>query len=122
MNILANISISKKISLIIAIMAAVSIAIGLIGYAGLANMGSMLDQVALYGTLAKTGARMNQNLIIMNRAEYRMGMDPSEMGEASQVLLGSSKQFEERLAIVEKTFRQSNELPSQIFGMPTKPT
>lgn len=117
MKTLGNISIAKKIGIIITTMATMSIVISVIGYNGLTNMGAMLDRVALYGTLAKTGARMNQNLVIMNRAEYRMGMDPSEMGEASQVLLGSSKQFEERLAIVEKARDLRTEVETFLSGV-----
>ncbi|HLO77761.1 MAG TPA: methyl-accepting chemotaxis protein [Magnetospirillum sp.] len=66
------------------------------------------DQISEAGELVKTGARMNQNVLVMNRAEYRMGMDPSEVGEASKVLADASRQFEERLATIRKQLPAEN--------------
>jgi len=99
---LADIRIAWKIILVIAVMGIVAIAIGFTGITGMRLIGNAAERIAVSGDLIKTGARMNQNMIAMNRAEYRMGMDPSETGEATKVLKDNAKQFEERASLIEK--------------------
>ena len=104
---LENLKISAKIGIIITAMAIIAAVIGIVGYTGMSRLSADAEHIAKSGSSAKTGARMNQNLVAMNRAEYRMGMAPSEMAEASQVLLDNAKQFDDRIGRLEKDLPQS---------------
>ena len=104
---LENLRISTKIGVIVAALSVIAAIIGIVGSVGLSKLSDDAGRIAATGTLVKTGARMNQNLLAMNRAEYRMGMAPGEMAEASKVLLDNAKQFEERSALLERSLPQS---------------
>ncbi|MGE5476583.1 MAG: methyl-accepting chemotaxis protein [Bacteroidales bacterium] len=103
---LANLRIVWKVGLIIAVMALGAVLISAVAFHALNEVGSASDEITKAGKLIKTGARMNQNILVMNRAEYRMGVDPREVGEASRVLEDARHQFEERAA------QMRNELPA----------
>jgi len=108
---LENFSIAKKVGIIVAIMGIVAGIVGAIGYIGMARLSEDATRITTAGTLIKTGARMNQNLIAMNRAEYRMGMAPQEVDEASKVLLDNAKLFEDRTQFLEKNLPQAYAAP-----------
>jgi methyl-accepting chemotaxis protein len=94
---LANVKISGKISVIVAVMAVATAAIAWMGYSGLRQMAVSADRIQHVDGLALLGARMNQNLLIMNRAEYRMAAAPGEMEEAEKFLTDSAATFDKRI-------------------------
>jgi len=83
---LANVRISRKIGLVIAILSCVMITISTLGYYSLREMSAAARRIDAYGDLVKLGGRLNQNLLVMNRAEYRMAANPGEVEDASRFL------------------------------------
>jgi len=98
---LADIRISGKIGLIVAAMAVATLIVAAVGYVGLREVAEDASRIGKAGTSGVLGARMNQNLIAMNRAEYRMAAAQGETEEAAAVLATNAKQFEDRIAALE---------------------
>jgi len=94
---LADIRISGKIGLIVAVMASATLAVAVVGYAGLHEISGDAARIGRAGTSGVLGAQMNQNLTAMNRAEYRMAAAQEETEEAASVLANNAKQFDERI-------------------------
>jgi len=104
---LADIRISGKIGLIVAVMASTTLAVASVGYIGLHEVSGDAVRIGKAGTSGVLGARMNQNLIAMNRAEYRMAAAQGETEEAATVLTTNAKQFDERIAALEANLNGS---------------
>jgi len=83
---LANVRISRKIGIVIALLSCVMVTISALGYYTLQEMSAAARQIDAYGDLVKLGARLNQNLLVMNRAEYRMAANPAEVEDASKFM------------------------------------
>jgi len=98
---LADISIRRKIALIITTITIATLAIAVVGSVGLREISADSSRIKNVGTSGILGARMNQNLIAMNRAEYRMAASQQETEEAAKVLADNAKQFDERIAALE---------------------
>ncbi|ABC23284.1 methyl-accepting chemotaxis protein [Rhodospirillum rubrum] len=98
---LANIRIAGKIGIVIAIMAVAAIIISTVGFMGMRTLGEAARQIDGYGDMIKTGARMNQNLLTMSRAEYRMAANPAEFEDAYGFFSKNKAQFEERITTLE---------------------
>jgi methyl-accepting chemotaxis protein len=99
---LDNMRIAKKIMLIIVAMAAVSIIIGSIGYYGTTTLAALGERVNSLGTQAMTAARMNRDLVVINRGEYRMALSPDEVNEALPAVEAAIKNFQDRAAVMDK--------------------
>jgi len=95
---LSDFSIGVKIGLIVALMGGVSACVAVVGTTGLRQLAGDSARIAKVGASGVLGARINQNLIAMNRAEYRMAADPHETDEAAKVLSENARQFAERSA------------------------
>ena len=91
-----------KLFLLIGLLASVAIAVASVGIFRLVGANAALHEVDRIGDVQLLGARMNQNLIIMNRAEYRVAAEPSvDTVRAAQAVMDSNKKtFEERFASV----------------------
>ncbi len=98
---LADIGISGKIGIIVAVMATATLIVAAVGYMGLHEVTEDAALIGRAGTAGVLGARMNQNLITMNRAEYRMAAAQGETEEAAVVLTTNAKQFDDRIATLE---------------------
>jgi len=98
---LANVRISYKIGIVIAILSLVMVGISALGYYSLREMTAAAHQIDSYGDLVKLGGRLNQNLLIMNRAEYRMAANPTEVEDASRFLRDADRAITEGLATIE---------------------
>ncbi|EPY03476.1 chemotaxis sensory transducer protein [Magnetospirillum fulvum MGU-K5] len=94
---LANVQISHKIGIVIAILSCVMVAISALGYYSLQEMSAAARRIDAYGDLVKLGGRLNQNLLIMNRAEYRMAANPAEVDDASKFLRESAESVQTSL-------------------------
>jgi methyl-accepting chemotaxis protein len=96
---LQNFRIKTKLLLLIAFMITVTVIVSTVGVTRLQSIGGALSDLDEFGDVTVLGARMNQNLIIINRSEYRMAADPSAdtIKAAAEVAAANVKQFEERL-------------------------
>eukprot|EP01037_Dinobryon_pediforme_P023953 gene23953-25567_t len=87
-----------KLMLLIGLMSTITIIVAALGITRLTAMNTSLAQVDDVGNWQLLGARMNQNLIIINRSEYRIAADPSAetVAAATEVNLANRKTFEDR--------------------------
>ena len=92
-----NVRISGKIGLVIAVLAIAAIAISAVGYYGLSALTVAADRINDYGNMTRIGARMNTNLTVMNRSEYRFAANPTEADEITTPMREAERQFIERL-------------------------
>jgi methyl-accepting chemotaxis protein len=97
---LANLRMRGKVIIIVASMALLCGAVGGIGVVGMTEIGAAAERIVLSGDVIKTGARLSTNLVAMNRAEHRMGMNPADAAEAAQALQDASRQFAQRVALL----------------------
>ncbi len=120
-----NLKIIYKILAVVAVMAA---ATGIVGYTGLINIealglsGKAIDTADGYSLAA---ARMNQAVLALNRVEYRVGLDPSPAvtAETLKVVTAKKAEFESALANLksaaeteaEKQLLQDNEAAYQAY-------
>ena len=97
---LANLRIRTKLLVLIGLLSVVTGIVATVGITRLLAANASLRQVDSISDVQVLGARMNQNLIIMNRSEYRVAADPSTatLQAASAILSENRKLFEERVA------------------------
>jgi len=100
---LANVRIARKIGLVIALLSCVMVGISVLGYYSLREMIAAARQIDAYGDLVKLGGRLNQHLLIMNRAEYRMAANPAEVEEAGKFLRDSAATVQTNLDQIKVT-------------------
>ena len=74
---LQDFSIGTKIVSLVVFVSLSAALVGVTGYLGLDEILGSVMKVADNGDQAVLGARMNQNLLILNRSEYRIAADPS---------------------------------------------
>ncbi len=72
-----NLSILKKLIILVVFMAAVTGLVGWVGYTNLGLLGQAGKDIDDADSLALKAARMSQIAIVLNRGEYRAGLDPS---------------------------------------------
>ncbi len=96
----ANLRIKAKLLLLVAFMSVVTIVVASVGVNRLQMLAENLLVIDHVGDVTVLGARMNQNLIVINRAEYRVASDPSPetIKAAEAVVAENGKMLEERLA------------------------
>ncbi len=96
----ADWKIQTKLTLLVGAMVAVIAAVAAKGYISIDNLADEQIEIAATGHDALFGARMNQNVAALSRAEYEIAAEPSAE-HLQQVIAAVSeqrKQFEERLA------------------------
>jgi len=98
-----NLSIGLKVLICLGVMVAAMAGIAGMGVQALATLYQATEEMELAGTEAVLGARLNQNVIALNRAEFRLAADPAEMTDVRKVIAEQRAQLEERLTAVEKT-------------------
>lgn len=96
---LQDLKIKTKLLLLIGLMSAVT---GIVSFVGVTRLNTANQNVARIDDadgLALLGARMNQNVIMMTRSEYRVASDPSPetLASAKDVADTNGKQFDERI-------------------------
>ncbi|HEY0834972.1 MAG TPA: methyl-accepting chemotaxis protein [Azospirillum sp.] len=89
-----------KVLTVVGLMAAIMVVISVISVNGVHDLTANTREVELAGGEALTGARVNQSVIALNRAEFRVAADPSpaQIGEAETVVREQRQQMEERLS------------------------
>jgi methyl-accepting chemotaxis protein len=95
---LENISISAKVLLIVGLMGFTSVVIAVAGSWGLSRMAQNTQEVNLGGDKMRMGAHMGRNLVELNRAEYSIAADPSEISEYVRLIESARESFDTRLA------------------------
>jgi methyl-accepting chemotaxis protein len=99
MSFLARFKVLTKILAIVAFMAAIAICLGWLGISSLAKLDDGSGEIGRASKRALTGARANQNVLALNRAEFRIALDPrpEKVVEGKQAIEEQLKTFEERL-------------------------
>ena len=97
---IGSIPIGIKITALVLFLSIGTIVIGAIGYTGMDRAVGSIGVVADRGLQASLGGRMNQNLLLMNRGEYRIAADPEAdtIAQEEMLLKANRAQFEDRLA------------------------
>ena len=100
MSFLARFRVLSKILAIIIFMAAIASTIAWLGTSALKSMNGNADNMAAAARRSLEAARANQNVLMINRAEFRSALDPrpENRDAARKVIEESLKQFEERIA------------------------
>jgi len=95
-----DLRIKTKLVLIIVALSCVTLVVAGLGVLRLQALTQDLTKMDEVGDIALLGARMNQNLIILNRSEYRVAADPSpdNVRTARETWMANAKMFEDRLA------------------------
>jgi len=105
MSFLSRFRVLTKILAVIALMAAVACTISWIGMHALETLNKGADNMSYAAKRALEAARANQNVIAMNRAEFRVAVDPrpENRAEVHKVIDEQMKLLHERLADVSTT-------------------
>ncbi len=94
---LKNWRIASKVLLIVAIMAAATVTVSMVGSWGLSKMESNAEQVAAGGDKMRMGANLMRNLVEIGRAEYSIVADPSNAQEHIERIAEARIAFDDRL-------------------------
>jgi len=94
---LGNISVSAKVFVIVAIGVITAAAIGFTAYSGLRDVEKRTIALAEVSDEVRVVARMNQDALELNRAEYRLVANPDAAAEVSDFVAASRESFEARL-------------------------
>jgi methyl-accepting chemotaxis protein len=105
MSFLSRFRILTKILTIIVFMAAIASTIAFIGTTALKTLNENADNMGAAARRSLEAARANQNVLAMNRAEFRSALDPrsENRSAARKVIEDSVKQFEQRIEDLSKT-------------------
>jgi methyl-accepting chemotaxis protein len=105
MSFLSRFRVLTKILAVIALMVVVACTISWIGMHALETLNKGADNMSYAAKRALEAARANQNVIAMNRAEFRVAVDPrpENRAEAYKVIDEQMKLLHERLADVATT-------------------
>jgi methyl-accepting chemotaxis protein len=105
MSFLSRFRILTKILTIIIFMAAIASTIAFVGTTALKTLNENADNMGAAARRSLEAARANQNVLAMNRAEFRSALDPrpENRSAARKVIEDSVKQFEQRIEEVGKS-------------------
>ena len=116
MSVLARFKIITKIFTVILMLSAIAATMSWLGIRALASLNEGAGNMSLVAQRALEAARANQSVIALNRAEFRVALDPSPESRAAVrgVVDEQMKLFEERLNALSKTSDQqaANMLPA----------
>jgi methyl-accepting chemotaxis protein len=105
MSLLARVKIITKILAVILLLSAIAVSISWLGIHAMASLNDGADNMSAAARRALVAARANQNVIALNRAEFRVALDPSP--ENRQAVHGvideQMKLFDQRLEELGKT-------------------
>jgi methyl-accepting chemotaxis protein len=105
MSLLARFKIITKILAVIMLLSVTAIGISWLGSHAMASLNAGADNMSFAAQRALEAARANQSVIALNRAEFRVALDPSVETRAAVhgVIEEQMKLFNERLADLGKT-------------------
>lgn len=95
---LSDMKIGHKLMVLVAILSIVIAVVATAGIFGLQNVVAGAQSITASGRLALIGARLNQNTLAMNRAEFRIAADPSpaSVADVKTVIQQQQDQFKDR--------------------------
>jgi methyl-accepting chemotaxis protein len=99
----SDLKIAHKLLLLVGLLSAATVAVSVTGVRGVTTLGQATADIDLAGTEALRGARLNQNVIAMNRAEFRAALDPSQIEDVRKVVAEQRQEAERRLADLRRT-------------------
>ncbi|WP_371999197.1 methyl-accepting chemotaxis protein (plasmid) [Tistrella mobilis] len=123
-----NLKISRKILMIIAVMAVVSIVIALVAQSGMRDLIGATQALKEASLNVRDAARSNQSVIDMNRAEYRIAADARTFDRSKEEALAARTRFEtllastksratpDELALIQRVEEQSRTYYDQLDG------
>jgi len=105
MNILARFRVLTKIFAIVILMTAIATCITWLGTNALKTLNAGADEMSTAARRALTGARANQNVLVLSRSEFRAALDPrpENRAEVRKVVDEQIKTFQERIDNLSKT-------------------
>ena len=105
MQFMARFRVLTKILSIIAVLSLISGAMAWLGISSLASVSERSDTMARSASRSLLATRANNNVVAMNRAEFRSALDPRDENRlaARAIIDEQVKQLEERIAEVGKT-------------------
>jgi len=105
MSVLARFKIITKILAVIILLAATATVISWLGIHAMASLNTGADNMNFAAQRALEAARANQSVIALNRAEFRLALDPGTENRAAVhgLIEEQMKLFNERLADLSKT-------------------
>jgi methyl-accepting chemotaxis protein len=97
MHFLGHFRILTKILAIVALLSGIAGLMAYLGISTLAELSEKADQMPTAASRARLAARANQNVIALNRAEFRSALDPRDENPlaAREVIEAQLKRFEE---------------------------
>ncbi|QJE71750.1 HAMP domain-containing protein [Aerophototrophica crusticola] len=97
---LANMRILGKLMVLVGLLTGVTLVVSTVSVIELDQLGDATVEVGTVSRLAVTGARANQNVIAMNRGEFRAAADPSadQVAEVRRTMDEQRREYEDRLA------------------------
>jgi methyl-accepting chemotaxis protein len=105
MHFLGRFRILTKILGIVALLCAVAACIAYVGISALSDLSQKADEMSVAASRSLLAARVNQNVIALNRAEFRSALDPRDDNRLSarEVINAQLKQYQERFDEVSQT-------------------
>ncbi|MBV8922715.1 methyl-accepting chemotaxis protein [Bradyrhizobium sp.] len=105
MHFLGRFRLLTKILAIVVLLSGIAGMMAYLGISALGDLSEKADLMSLAANRALLAARANQNVISVNRAEFRSALDPRDENRlaAREVIETQLKQYEERFAEVSKT-------------------
>ncbi len=105
MSFMGRFRILTKVLSIVVMLSAVAALMAWLGISALGELSVKADLMANAAKRALLAARANQNVLALNRAEFRSALDPSDENRlaAREVIQTELKQYEERFALVSQT-------------------
>jgi methyl-accepting chemotaxis protein len=105
MHFLGRFRILPKVLAIVVFLSAISAIIAYMGISALSQLSEQADVMSVAARRALLAARANQNVIALNRAEFRSALDPRDENRlaAREVIETQLKQYDERFKEVSNT-------------------
>ena len=105
MHFLGRVGILTKILVIVFLLSGIGAALAFIGITALGQLSANAELMSAASRRALLAARANQNVIALNRAEFRSALDPRDQNRlaARQIIDEQLKQYQERLDDVSQT-------------------
>src|SRR6201984_1012238 len=105
MDFLGRVRILTKILVIVFLLSGIGAALAFIGVAALGQLSAKAELMSAASQRALLAARANQNVIALNRAEFRSALDPRDENRlaAREVIEAQLKQYQERIDEIAKT-------------------
>ncbi|MBU0726270.1 MAG: HAMP domain-containing protein [Alphaproteobacteria bacterium] len=90
---LARLKVSTKVFAVLGVMALVAAGISIASMLALKQLSDAADKINVSATEIRTAARMNRNLIELNRGEYRVAADPGDYDEVLPAVQNAQKEM-----------------------------